>query len=80
MTINDAISELAHYIHSDCLTEAPSNDACRMAIKALKEQEKRNQLFTSEEKQLQNDIGKDGICDTDNQLVIKLIKDLCDWG
>lgn len=43
MTIEEAISELAHYIRSDCLIEAPSNDACRMAIKALKEKSQREQ-------------------------------------
>lgn len=28
---HDAISELKHFIHSDSLTEAPSNDTCLLA-------------------------------------------------
>ena len=38
MTNDEAIAELNHYIHSDSLTEAPSNEACQLAIDALKRQ------------------------------------------
>lgn len=44
---HDAISELKHFIHSDSLTEAPSNETCRMAIKALRaQQEQPNEPLT----------------------------------
>lgn len=35
MTNDEAIAELNHYIHSDSLTEAPSNEACQLAVAAL---------------------------------------------
>lgn len=35
MTCEDAIQEIKHYINSDCYADAPSNDACKLAIRAL---------------------------------------------
>lgn len=40
---HDAISELKHFIHSDSLTEAPSNETCLLAIEALQEKAQREQ-------------------------------------
>lgn len=35
MTPDDAIQEIQTYMNSDCYLDAPSNEACKMAIKAL---------------------------------------------
>lgn len=35
MTNDEATAELNNYIHSDSLTEAPSNEACQLAVAAL---------------------------------------------
>lgn len=40
---HDAISELKHFIHSDSLTEAPSNETCLLAIEALREKAQQEQ-------------------------------------
>lgn len=44
MTAERAIDELIHWMESDCYLEAPSNDACKLAISALEEQEKQKKM------------------------------------
>lgn len=35
MTCDDAIQEIQYYMNSDCYADAPSNEACKLAIRAL---------------------------------------------
>lgn len=35
MTNDDAIQEIQYYMNSDCYLDAPSNEACQLAISAL---------------------------------------------
>ena len=41
MEIEKAIEEISYFMHSDAYCDAPSNEACEMALAALREKQER---------------------------------------